>query len=167
LKRQLTPEELEYFYHITGRAIWHLQYVEESLGFLFLYKKIFVNPRSVEPDVAQTELKKVQKKTLGQLVVEIEKNKLLPFELIERLRKFNKERKWLVHKSLIEDGDNLYNHDGRNDVFGKIEEFTKESILLQKVIGEEILNYCESVGVSKEWQEAQGEYELRKLKGLA
>ena len=163
----MTQNELENFYHITGKAIWHLQYVEESLGFLYLYKVVFSKFESISADVAHNELLKVQKKTLGQLVVAAEKHTLIGSVILERLKKFNAERKWMVHKSLIEDGDNLYNHVGRNGVFDRIIAFTEESIALQKIVGEEIFSYCDSIGFSREWQEAHGKNELLKLKGLA
>jgi hypothetical protein len=163
----MTPEELELFYHIAGKAIWHLQYVEESLGHLFLYKAVLVKPNSVKEGKANEELIKVQKKPLGQLIADIERTEIISSELLERLKTFNQKRKWLVHKSLVEDGDNLYSSSGRLNVFKKIEDFTNEAILLQKEIAKEISRYSILIGLPIEQLEEKAKNKLNKLKGRA
>lgn len=56
-------------------------------------------------------------------------------EALERLRRFNKERRWLVHNSVRESGDLIYTDSGRLMVFSRIEDFIEEAIALHNIYG--------------------------------
>lgn len=162
----MTPDELNDLYHAIGKAVWHLQYVEEGLSYLYLYKAKFKKASSVNEDEAEKALQSVQKKTLGGLINEVIKKQVAPQDLAFRLERFNADRRWLIHKSLIEDGDSLYSQSGRGEVFARINNFIEDAIGLQKDIGKEIDEYCSSIGMKVSVYHTNAEQELIKLKGL-
>ncbi|EJG1899470.1 hypothetical protein BS048_RS22635 [Vibrio parahaemolyticus] len=165
MQRRMTEDELARFYHEIGRAIWNMQYVEKALGYFIVITGKDLEPNSLTPSEAEKILSSIQKKTLGALVNEIAKKKLLPPALVIKVEKFNSERRWLVHKSLIESGEDLYNEDGRNTVFRRIELFTNEALLLQKLIHAETNKYFSSIGVDITPFNKEAEKTLTRLRG--
>ncbi|EKM29889.1 hypothetical protein VCHENC02_4332, partial [Vibrio harveyi] len=43
-------DELAYFYHSVGKAIWHMQYVEQTLGQMLLIMGRDIKPNSLDPE---------------------------------------------------------------------------------------------------------------------
>ncbi|EGR1703603.1 hypothetical protein D5Q54_18265 [Vibrio cholerae] len=167
MQGQMNAEELAYFYNSIGKAIWQMQYVEQSLGQMLLIMSKGLKPNGLSPDDAETILLTIQKKTLGAIVNDICKEELLPPELLKRLEWFNAERRWLVHKSVIESSKDLYNSTTRNEVFIRIDAFTKEAIQLHKDLQDSLYQYMHGVGVNTQLFNDIAEQELRKLKGFA
>jgi hypothetical protein len=50
MRRSISPDELSYLYHHLGKAVWHLQYVEESLSYFYFIKGILIEPYSMFTD---------------------------------------------------------------------------------------------------------------------
>ncbi len=165
MRRRINDDELSYLYHRLGKAIWHLQYVEEALGCLYIIKGVIVEPYSISEEDAKGELTKAQTSTLGSLLKTIEKKNLVKDPLLADLKNLNNVRRWLIHKSLIESGDDLYTDSGRRRAFDKIEHFIKEAIRLQKQVSSEITSYCVSKGISEAWINATAGRDIRKLRG--
>lgn len=165
MRRRISPDELSYFYHRIGKAVWHLQYVEEALGYLYIVKGVIVEPHSMSEEDAEQKLRKTQTNTLGSLLTAIEKRNLIKDSLLTDLKDFNKVRRWLIHKSIIESGDDLYTDSGRKRTFDRIEKFIKEAVRLQKQVSSETTNYCVSKGISESWINFKAETDIRKLRG--
>lgn len=85
--------------------------------------------------------------------------------LLNRLRNFNNERKWLVHNSIFESGNDLYTSDDRNQLFQRIESFIVEAQLLHKYIGEDIIEYSVGLGMPREKIYEIATNKIKKLKG--
>ena len=165
MRREISEDELRFFYQKTGEAIWHLQYVEDFLSKLYFVKEIASGPSSITEPVAKEEMAKLSRKTLGQLIGMVEKASLVPNSLIAKLKSFNDTRKWVVHNSSRESGHDLYTDAGRAEVFGRILEFTNNAIALQKEIESDLLDHHVSHGLSVEQVYDDAENTIRKLKG--
>lgn len=167
MRRQINADELQYLYSRIGKAIWHLQYVESALVPFIIIKGIVKEPNSINKTVALDHERALNKLTLGQLIGKAQQLDVLEEQLQNRLEKFNIERKWLVHNSIRESGDHLYTGKGRDNVFTRIEEFIEEAIALQKSIGELMVEYCVSKGMSERQLEQIAVNQLQRLKGKA
>lgn len=165
MRRQINEDELDFFFTLIGRAVWHLQYVESSLGELYLIKGIIKEPNAITESEALKEKKKIQKKTLGQLLHAIKEEELVSDNLQTALDDFNQTRKWIVHKSLIENGADLYTSEGRELVFNKLNSFYDNSSTLQKMINHELMEFSVSKGGSMKQIENYAKRKIAKLKG--
>lgn len=83
------------------------------------------------------------------------------------MEKFNSERRWLVHKSVIENSDDLYNTQGRINVFQRIDAFTREAIQLNKDLLVPLDQFIVSIGLDPAEFAEKAEKEMRVLKGFA
>jgi hypothetical protein len=165
MRRQISPRELDYLFHRIGTAIWHLQNVENSLVPLIIIKGIAVDLNSIEESEALRLEAKFNKLTLGKLIGKLTELDLVEPEFIERLRAFNDERKWVVHNSVFESGDHLYTESGRSQFFSRIERFVNEAENLHKYIGELVVEYSVTKGMSREEIEARALEEIGRLRG--
>lgn len=165
MRRRIAPDELSYLFQRIGKAVWHLQYVEEALSYFYFIKGILVEPYSMPEEDAEKTLKKTQKETLGSLLSVIERKNLIRDLLLTDLKHLNNERRWLIHKALIENGDDLYTDSGRSRVFDRVENFIREAVRLQKQVSSETTKYCVSKGLSEAWINSTAKNEIKKLKG--
>ena len=165
MRRQINSDELNYLYTKLGQAVWHLQYVEDALVPLILIKGVAKKINSIERNVALDHEGKLRKLTLGKLIGKAQELDALNETLLNRLRNFNNERKWLVHNSIFESGNDLYTFDGRNQLFQRIECFIVEAQLLHKYIGEDIIEYSVGLGIPREKIYGIATNKIKKLKG--
>ena len=84
-----------------------------------------------------------------------------------RLRTFNNERKWVVHNSIFEHGDQLYTDEGREFVFSRLDNFVNEAESLHKHVGELVVEYSVSEGMSRDSIDEIAINHVNKLKGEA
>jgi hypothetical protein len=129
--------ELGDFYRRIGAALCHLQYFEDVLV-TFLTMKIIHEHRCAGRTVtirdAQTLLAdKRRMLTLGPLVDSCISKKIIRPEHQGRIKAFKGERDWLVHRSMVENGDDLYVSAARDAVFSRITAIQEEAISLKKV----------------------------------
>jgi len=167
MKRQIDSTELNFLYTKIGESIWHLQHVENNLATLILIKGIAKELNSLTESEALGHQKRLNKLTLGQLLGKTEKLDIIEPFLLKRIKSLNNERKWIVHNSVTESGHELYTDTGRDFVFTKILAFIDEAIALNKLIGENIVEYGVSKGQSKEQIEVIAINHINKLKGNA
>ena len=167
MQRQVNENELNDFYFLIGKAIWHMQYVEEALGYLYLFLVKKPERNSLSQKEADAILSSIQKNTLGKLINELIKSDAINNSLSTRLETFNSERRWLVHKCVIESGDELYNSQGRHQVFTRLNSFIREAITLQSLINKTKDEFFASLGVDVSEFNRQAQQDLNKLKGLA
>ena len=165
VRRRISQDELSHLHHQIGKAVWYLQYVEEALGYLYIIKSVIVEPCSMSEKDAEQKLRKTQTEPLGSLLKAIEERNLIKDALLTDLKNLNKMRRWLIHKSLIESGDDFYTEDGRKRTFDSIENFIREAIRLHKQVSSETTSYCVSKGISESWINAKAEHDIRNLRG--
>ena len=93
------------------------------------------------------------------------KAQILSPSLLDRLDKFKEERNWLVHRSLYRNGDDLYNDQKRYQVLNRLEAFSKEASCLRRLISDELIEFVERQGVSREWIENHAAHQIKVLSG--
>ena len=165
MRRQITTEELTYLYNRIGESIWHLQYVEDALVPYIIIKGIAKELNSLEEEEALKHENELNKLTLGQLIGKAKKLDIIDEPLLVRLQAFNNERKWVVHNSLFEHGDQLYTDSGRNLIFSRLDNFVNEAMALHKHIEELLVEYSVSKGMSRDKIYDIAVNHVRKLKG--
>jgi hypothetical protein len=158
--------ELGDFYRRIGAALYHIQYLEDALV-SFLTMKIVHECRCAGQTVttadAQTLLEKRRMLTLGSLVESCLSNKIVRPEHLGRIKAFKGERDWLVHRSLIENGDDLYVRATRDAVFSRITAIQEEAMSLKKVTVTDFERWAAAHGVDVKAAEDQAKEALRKL----
>lgn len=150
MRRQIDSVELNYLYTTIGEAIWHLQHVENVIASYILMKGIARELNSLSASDALKHEKRLNKLPLGNLIGEAEKLNIFEKIEIERIRLFNKERKWVVHNSIFESGSDLYTDSGRKNTFTRLDAFVREAMSLHKHIGELAVEYSVSKGMNKQ-----------------
>lgn len=159
--------ELDDFYRRVGSALYHLQYLEDVLV-SFLTRKIIHECRCAGQTImtadAQTLLaEKRRMLTLGPLVDSCLSKKIVRPEHLERIRALKGERDWLVHRSLIENGDDLYVRGTRDAVFSRIAAIREEAMSLKKLTVTDFERWIAAHGVDVNAAEDQAEEALRRL----
>lgn len=165
MRRQINEYELAYLYNKIGASIWHLQYVENALVPYIIVKGVAKELNSLPEKEAFKHEAELNKLTLGQLIGKAAKLDVFDEKFLGRLRGFNNERKWIVHNSIFEHGDTLYTDEGRNFVFSRFDGFVEEAISLHKQIGDLMVEYCVSKGMSKKDISQVAIDQIKKLKG--
>lgn len=150
MRRQIDSAELNYLYTKIGEAIWHLQHVENVIASFILMKGIAKELNSLSKNDALKHEKRLNKLPLGTLISEAENLNIFEQIVVERIKIFNKERKWVVHNSIFESGSDLYTDSGRNKIFARIEAFVSEAMSLHRHIGELAVEYSVSKGMDKQ-----------------
>jgi hypothetical protein len=168
MQRQMNADELDEFYRRVGAAIWHVQYLEDVLV-SFLAMKILGPKRSGGQAISAAELDALlaQKRrlTLGPLIQACIGENIITPALEPRFDTFKTDRHWLVHRSVVESGDDLYNDDARGAVFKRIFSVQEEAISLKKLVGADLKTWLNAQRVDVEAAVNEGEDALRKLKG--
>ncbi len=168
MRRQINAPELHQFYLQIGAALWHIQYLEETLV-SFIVLKISKERRCAGQAVtmadAQALLDKNRKLTLGPLLDVCMKRKIVPPELQARFAAFKLERHWLVHQSLRENGDDLYEDNARAAVFKRIDALGEEAAALKAIVFGDMTKWTLAQGLSQADVAKRAEEALRTLKG--
>jgi len=116
MQRQMNADELNEFYRRVGAAIWHVQYLEDVLV-SFLAMKILGPKRSggqaISADEMNALLAQERRLTLGRLIEACTCQNIISAPLQARFETFKTDRHWLVHRSVVESGDDLYNRKPR------------------------------------------------------
>lgn len=167
MRRQMNSEELEALYSAVGKCIWHIQYLEDVLHTYLAMKVDLQGQAPVSADKAYEILAKHRRANLGTALGIAERNNVLPSTLLADLRKLKEERDWLVHRSMHQDGENLYTDEGRAKVFQRLECLKLNSISIKKSIMIEAERFCENKGISSEKADALAEQQLQRRRGEA
>ncbi len=160
-------EELYFFYQKTGEAIWHLQYVEDALVKLYMIKAIILEPGNMDDTAINSEMDKLNKKTLGQLIGLAENSSIVSEEVLSRLKEFNGIRKWVVHNSNRESRESLYTDSGRSAFMYKIQNFIDMSVELHSKLKEALIQYGRDCGIDEAPVIAATQEHMQKLRGEA
>jgi hypothetical protein len=115
-------------YAAIGRAIWHVQYVEEVLNTLITIKRDVGGPGRLTHEEATTILKKHRWNTLGTSVRIARESQLVPADLLARLSHLKSERDWLVHRCRLSVGELVKSPWGRSDVIRRASSTNHEAL---------------------------------------
>ena len=110
-------------------------------------------------------LSKHRSHTLGKALGIARKGQVFGPALQARLDKFKNERDWLVHRSLTENGDDLYMAEKRNLLLNRLKAFSEEAINLQRLIYAKVEEFVIARGISREWIENDAARRLKDLTG--
>jgi hypothetical protein len=165
-RRQINDDELNNLYALIGKGIWHLQYLEDALHTYITIKRDIKIRGSIKLEKAAELLAKNRMNVLNKSIKEAKEAQVISLSLQERLENFKEERNWLVHRSVHQNGDDLYVDELRYALMERLEAFSCEAIVLQKLIDKELEDFCVSWDISKEWIDQQSEQEIKTLKGI-
>jgi len=147
----INSEELDSLFSLIGQSIWYLQNVEEALNTCITIKGDIKNIGSVSKIEGDNMLSKHRRNTLGTSLRIATKKNILSADLIKELKLFKEERDWLVHRSVYQNGDDLYHNEKRYELLFRIKSFINNALKLQKLISKELEAFVIQQGVSKEW----------------
>ena len=164
----MTSLELEEFYTLIGKAVWHVQYLEDVLA-TFLAVKVIDQRRSagkkLPADDAVQLLADKRKITLGPLLAACQTHKIIRPEQQARFDAFKEERHWLVHRSLIKSGNDLHAADARAVMFARLTFVADEAISLKAAVFDDYQDWLGQRGVDLAAASAVADAEIRKLVG--
>lgn len=165
MRRQMNHAELDELYRGVGRCIWHLQYLEDGLHTLLVLKIDIRTPERVSQQEANELLAKYRRASLGTALGTAEKHGALPADLLSKLRSLKEERDWLVHRSMHQDGDDLYTDKGRAAVFSRLEALMGDILSIKILVLAGVESFTSAHGVSQVQIEATARQKIARLKG--
>src|SRR5690606_33321940 len=122
-------------------------------------------PGSITEEKARTFLAQHRRKTLGQSLGISRQAQVLSADLQKRLEHFKEERDWLVHRSVYQNGNDLYVDEKRGALMNRIQAFSKEAKTLQKLICSELEDFVVFHGETREKIGQEAAEAVRKLRG--
>ena len=150
-RRQISGEELQVFFKLIGSGIWYLQHVEDVLSAYITVKAEIKERGGTTAENAHRLLSKHRRNTLGTSIRIAKDRQVLHPELLAMLETFKVERDWLVHRSMDENGDDLYLNSDRSKLLRRLSKFSEDARRLQGLIAQELEDFVVSKGVSREW----------------
>lgn len=164
-RRSINAEELHTLFTLVGQGIWYLQMMEDALHTTITLKRDVKTPKSITAEEGKICLAKHRRKTLGQSLEISRQALVLSADLQKRLEHFKEERDWLVHRSVHQNGDDLYVDEKRGALMNRIKSFSEEAKILQKLIASELEDFVVFHGVSREMIGQEATEAVRKLRG--
>jgi hypothetical protein len=158
----MTPWELEEIFASIGKAIWHLQFLEDVLVTYVTMRLRIKRPMPLE--VATETLAKERKKTLGTLFRDAHGGGLVHGDVANAFRLLVDERNWLIHRSMDECNDGLYRAVERESFLKRLNDLTEEAIRLKKQLYADATCWLSDQGVDVAKAEALGEAQFRRLR---
>lgn len=166
MRREINSEELDFFYRATGEAIWQLQYVEDALCKFYIIVCIHLGCDGITRENAEINQQKISRKTLGQLIGLLERTGHIQDAMLSDLKEFNSLRKWAVHNSMRENGNDLYTDQGRDEFANKLLVFGDMARSIHNGISDSLLHLVTTAGHATEEQIMRtANSEIDKLKG--
>jgi hypothetical protein len=168
MRREITSEELGFFYRATGEAIWQLQYVEDALCKFYIIVCIHFGCDGITRENAEMNQEKSGRKTLGQLIGLLERTERVQDSMLSDLKEFNSLRKWVVHNSMRESGQDLYTDHGREEFAKKLLVFGDMAKSIHNAISDSLMHLVTTAGHATEEQIMRmANSEIDRLKGNA
>lgn len=165
MRRQIFPDELDALYRSIGKGIWQLQNVEDALHTLLAIRVGMKTPGSVAKERALEILAKYRASTLGTALRLVKENGALSKSLLDRLDAWKIERDWVVHRSVHENGADLYTDEGRQSILSRLDAFFEEGMALQRAVGSELADWVAAHGIDVKKAHALAERQLAALRG--
>jgi len=163
MRRKINQDDLEKFYKLIGRAVWHIQYFEDVLVHYITMKLRIEKPISIQD--AYALLEKEQKNTMGKLLNSAKKGGLIPGEHKERFFNLLKERNWLIHNCRKLNNTDLYHNLKREQLFQRIDRIYEESEDLKKVLFQALKDWLVSQGIDMNKVNEMAIENIRQLSG--
>lgn len=157
----MTPYELDEVFASIGKAVWHLQFLEDVLVTSVTMRLRIRRPTDLQ--AGMEALAKERKKTLGTLCREAEQADLVQGDVAAAFRLLVDERNWLIHRSMHECNDGLYALAKRDAFIKRLDALTDESIRLKKQLYESAKRWLAEQGVEVAKAEAVGAAQFRRL----
>lgn len=168
MRREINFEELGFFYRATGEAIWQLQYVEDALCKFYIIVCIHFGCDGITRENAEMNQKQISRKTLGQLIGLLERTERVQSSMLSDLKEFNSLRKWIVHNSMRENGQDLYTDHGRDEFAKKLLVFSEMARSIHNGISDSLMYLVTTAGHATEEQIMRmANSEIDRLKGRA
>lgn len=168
VQREVTAAELADLYHCIGAAIWHVQYLEDVLV-SFVTIRIVHERRCageiVDTAAAEKFLKKNRRLTLGPLLKAARQKSIISPADEAEFESFKEARHWLVHRSMVGNGDDLYFGPTRVAFFRRVQDIQDRAILLGKRVAEDMGAWASAHGVDPAEAERQAAAKISKLRG--
>ena len=137
MRTPYTQEHIDQLYTLIGKALWHLQHLENIVAYFTTYK-ILQAKRDKGKKLRQTDLERVLGKqkgqTLGPLISTAKAHKTIPADLAKRFDLLLAERNWLIHHCVTDEYLSLRNETKRLRLFRRINTFAEEAISLQNEV---------------------------------
>lgn len=165
-RRQINADELLAFFRLIGSGIWYLQHVEDALSTYITVKTEIKERGGASAENAKLLLSKHRKNTLGTSIKLAKERQVLHPELLAMLEAFKRERDWLVHRSLHENGSDLYLNSDRHLLLERLNKFSEDAKKLQRLIAEELEDFVASKGVSRKWIHQQAISDVNRDMGI-
>ena len=163
MRRSITPDELHEIYAAIGGAVWHLQFLEDVLvTYLTMRLKL---KRPVAPEKAYAVLQEQRRKTLGMLLNDAKRGKLVRGEVSEAFQALLEDRNWLIHRSMHEGSDQVYTDAGREALLSRLRALTERSITLKKALYKDVEEWYAGQGLDVARAEAIAVKRVRRLRG--
>ena len=119
-----------------GSTLWRVQLLEETVARYLVLKLGFEG--TVAREAAEKVFEKAEKRTLGQIVREINDKASVSDEISSRLSAFVNSRNWFVHRSQADCGVLLRTSAGRQALRLRLEEIAEGALAIQKVLASEL-----------------------------
>lgn len=166
-RRPINEEELQVSFMLIGSGIWYLQHVENALSTYITIKGEIKEIGTIDAEAGEKLRAKHRRNTLGTSIRIANEMGVLSNELMVALEEFKGERDWLVHRSMNQNGDDLYLNADRDALLHRLSEFSEDAKKLQKLISKELEDFVTSKGVSREWVHKKAILDIKKKQGLA
>lgn len=165
MRRQISADELATLYHGIGACIWQMQYLEDVLHTFLTMKIELREPGRIAQKEAMELLAKHRRATLGTALKTAETAKVLPSELVKQLRELKSDRDWLVHRSMHENGADLYTDHGRRAIFARLDDIQERTIRLKASVVEQLEIFFDGHGLSASKVNAMARQQIAELRG--
>jgi hypothetical protein len=119
--------------------------------------------RAIDLQAGMDALAKERKKTLGMLLREAKEAHLVEGDIAAAFRLLVGERNWLIHRSMHECNDGLYDLAERAAFIERLDLLTDEAIRLKKQLYEGATRWLADQGVDVAKAEALGAAQFRRL----
>ena len=162
--RQIDRLELHDLYLLMGKALRDLQYLELGLAQFLTLKLDVRTPGRVDAEEAERMLQVRLARTLGQAIGDAKQGAALDESFLTRLSELNQVRRWLVHRSVFENGDDLYEESARAGVMERVAEFSREALALHHAVATEVEKWVAAHGLDTQVPSAIAKYDLHALK---
>lgn len=131
-----TQEDVDQLYMLIGKAVWHLQHLENIVASFTAFKILQAKRAKGEKVSAANVLKVIEKQkgqTLGPLIRAAKLHKTIPPPLAKRFDVLLVARNWLIHKCVTDEYLSLRNRVEKQRLLARIDAFSEEAIALQNI----------------------------------
>lgn len=158
----MTPWDLEEIYTSIGKAVWHLQFLEDVLVTYVAMRLRIKQPTTLEAGIQL--LARERSKTLGTLFRDAQAGGLVAGDVEKAFRLLVDERNWLIHRSMHECNDALHRASERDAFLSRLSDLTDEAIRLKKLLYADATRWLADQGFDVAKAEALGEAQFRRLR---